>query len=238
WDEGWRLEQVLDDGRVIAAKGGATRAFLPGEFLTRRGLGIGPAKNRTISVLATPLGADMQVGFYHAFGETVSDFEENGDGAIRFYWNVSAEGAPRLLEALSSELNRFQVPYHFKCANCESRYPRRDAAVLWVHRRYYPIAAMLVQRVHERVRASLAAETPLFTRRLADGLAFAEDPGDSFGSHRCRILAEALCASCGGSSDERHAELARQFEQRGLSLDRPWLNAGAVDSYEYPFPVA
>jgi hypothetical protein len=33
------------------------------------------------------------------------------------------------------------------------------------------------------------------------------------------------------------AEVRRQFEQRGLSLDQPWRNPGSVDRYQFPLPV-
>jgi hypothetical protein len=87
------------------------------------------------------------------------------------------------------------------------------------------------------LRAWLNAGTPLFARRLADGLGFAEDPGESFGKDRCKILAEVMAGTLGKPAEERLEEVRRQFERRGLSLDRPWLNAGSVDRYEFPFPV-
>lgn len=236
WDEGWRVDQVLDEGRVLARKGGAARSFLPGEFLTHRGLGAGPKAGKSVSIFLPAGSKDMQPGLYHAFGETVGEFEES-ERILRFYWNVSAEGAPPLIEAITTDFNRFQVPFQFKCGARAAQYPRRDAAVLYLHARYYPIAALLVERVHFRIKAWLDAGTPLFAKRLADGLAFAEDPGDSFGKHRCKILAEAMAGTRGQPAAERLEEVRRQFEGCGLSLDRPWLNAGSVDRYEFPFPV-
>jgi hypothetical protein len=108
---------------------------------------------------------------------------------------------------------------------------------LYLGQRYYAIAALLVERVHAQMREWLNPGTPLFARHLADGLGFAEDPGESFGKHRCKILAEAMTATHGKPAEERFEELRRQFERRGLSLDRPWLNPGSVDCYEFPFPV-
>ena len=236
WDEGWRIDQLLDDGRILARKGGAARSFLPGEYLTHRGLGAGPEAGKPVSILLPEGSASLQPGFYHAFGETAGEFDDGGQ-TLRFYWNVSADGAPRLMEAITREFNRFQIAFQFKCGTQAAHYPRRDAAVLYLNRRYYAIAALLVERVHVRLRAWLNAGTPLFARRLADGLGFAEDPGDSFGKHRCKILAEAMAATRGQPAEERLQEVRRQFERRGLSLDRPWLNAGSVDRYEFPFPV-
>jgi hypothetical protein len=236
WDEGWRIDQILDEGRILARKGGAARSFLPGEYLTRRGLGVGPEAGKPVGIFLPEGSADLQPGFYHAFGETACEFEDSGQ-TLRFYWNVSAEGAPRLMEAVTHDFNRFQVAFQFKCGTRTAHYPRRDAAVLYLHLRYYAIAAMLVERVHARVSAWLDAGTPLFARRLADGLGFAEDPGDSFGKHRCKILAAVMAATRGKPAEERLEEVRREFERSGLSLDRPWLNAGSVDRYEFPFPV-
>jgi len=236
WDEGWRIDQVLDEGRILARKGGAARSFLPGEYLTHRGLGAGPEAGKPVSIFLPAGSADMQPGLYHAFGDTAGEFEDS-EQILRFYWNVSAEGAPRLMEAVTRDFNRFQIAFQFKCGTRAAHYPRRDAAVLYLHGRYYAIAALLVERVHVRLRAWLNAGTPLFARRLADGLGFAEDPGDSFGKHRCKILAEAMAATRGKPADRRHEEVRRQFERRGLSLDRSWLNAGSVDRYEFPCPV-
>ena len=236
WDEGWRIDQVLDEGRILARKGGAARSFLPGEYLTHRGLGVGPEAGKPVGIFLPVGSADLQPGFYHAFGDTAGEFGDSGQ-TLRFYWNVSAEGAPRLVEAVTRHFNRFQIAFQFKCGNRAAYYPRRDAAVLYLDRRHYAIAALLVERVHLEIGDWLNIDTPLFARRLAGGLAFAEDPGDSFGKHRCKILAAAMAATPGKPAEERLGEVRRQFEQRGLSLDRPWLNAGSVNRYEFPFPV-
>lgn len=237
WDEGWKIDQLLDDGRILARKGGAARSFLPGEYLARRGLGSGPAAGAAVSILAAPSCIDLQPAYYYAFSETVGNFED-GERLVRFFWNVSAEGAPRLLEAVTRQLNRFQIPFRFKCGRRASEYPRRDAAVLYLHAAYYPITALVVEAMHPEVRPWLAADTPLFTKRLADGLAFAEDPGESFGENRMKILAAAICRTLGRPVEERLEEVRRQFEQRSLSLDQPWLNPGSLDCYEFPFPAA
>jgi hypothetical protein len=237
WDEGWRIDQLLDGGRILARKGGAARAFLPGEYLTYRGVGSGPEAGAMVSVFIPPGSADLQPAYYHAFSETVGEFEED-EQTVRFFWNVSAEGAPHLMETITRELNRFQIPFRFKCVNRTSDYPRRDAGVLYLHRRYYPITALVTESIYPRLAPWLYPGTPLFAKRLEEGLAFAEDPGESFGENRSKILAAGMVASRGKPMEERIAEVRRQFESRGLSLDRPWLNAGSVDQYEFPFPAS
>jgi hypothetical protein len=234
WVEGWRVEQVLNDGRITARRSGAERAFFPGEYVTHRGIGAGLKEGIEITVFASPGSNQIQDSFYYAIGEAVPDCE-SPQTLVRIYWNVRAEGAPRLMAALTREFNRFQVPFRFKCSNHTKHFPRRDAAVLYLDGRYYPIAALLVERIHDEVLPFLNAGTPLFTRRLAHGLALAEDPGESFGQHRCTILAEAMAATCGGTVADRLAELRRQFETRSLSLETPWLNPHSAGRYPYPW---
>lgn len=236
WVHGWTIEQVLDDGRILARRNGAVRAFLPGEYITQRGIGMGVKEGIEIAVYPAPGSAAIQESFYFAFGEAVAEYETGS--TVRIYWNVRSEGVARLMEAVTGEFNRFQVPFRFKCLNRTSLFPRRDAAVLYIDRRFYPIAALLVESIRCQVVSHLNAGTPLFTKRLAHGLALAEDPGDSFGKHRCTILAQAMAASRGRAVQDRLVEVARQFAQRGLSLDAPWLNAGSPGGYEYPFPTA
>ncbi len=237
WDEGWRIDQLLDGGRIVARKGGAARAFLPGEYLTYCGIGSGPAAGAVVTVFIPSGSAELQPGYYHAFSEAVGELEEN-EQVVRFFWNVSAEGAPRLMETITREWNRFQIPFRFKCVNRVSQYPRLDAGVLYLHRRYYPICALLLESIYSRVSAWLYPGTPLFAKRLAKGLAFAEDPGESFGENRSKILAAAMVASRGKSVEAKLEEVAQQFQQRGLSLDQPWLNQGSIDRYEFPYPVS
>jgi HopA1 effector protein family len=234
WDDTWCAVQPLDEGRVLARRGGAARPFHAGQYITLRGPGIPPEEDEPIRVFQAAGTPDLQSGFYYAFGETVCEFDEFEE-LVRFYWNVSRTGAPLLLAAITGEFNRFSVPFRFKCGQRSAMFERRDSAVLYVRRTYYAIAAQLIERVHARVEEHLRDSLPLFTRRLARGLAFAEDTGASFGQTRCAILAEAMAATRGSPAGERLETLRRAFESRGLSLEEPWRNA---DSHvQYPFPL-
>lgn len=236
WDEGWKIDQVLDEGCVLARKAGAARAFRPGEYVLHTGIGCAPKSGSALSVLLPARGRDIQPGFWFAFGTTVTEFDP-APGELRFYWNISAEGAPHLVESLTRSFNRFQIPFHLKCPDKPSEYSRRDAAVFYVPRRYYPIAALLIERATDDVRQWLGASTPLFTKQLADGVALAEDPGESFGKHRCRILAAAMVESAGQPIDERMLAVRRHFEQNRLQPDRPWLNPESTAEYPFPWPA-
>jgi len=236
-EQGWRIEQVHESGKILASKNGVSRWFLPGRFLTDRGPGFSAKEDGPASIYMPRDSTTEQPSFYMAYGETVSHDEEHKD-ILRFYWNVAVTGAPLLMALLTRELNRFQVPYLFKCGSRPEVYQRNDAAVLYINRRYYGIAGRIIASIYPGLAPALQADTPLFTRRLADGLAFAEDPADgkSFGVNRCTIVAETL-RTCYEQSletvEQRLAELEKQFRDRGIDPQRPYLNPGSRDNYEF-----
>jgi hypothetical protein len=237
-EPGWRVEQIDASGKILASRNGISRWFSPGHFLTDKGPGFVTKEDGAVSIHMPRESTTEQRSFYMAFGETVSHDEEHKD-VLRFYWNVSLEGAPRLMAALTRELNRFQVPYLFKCGVFPEMYERRDVAVLYVNRRYFAITTRIVAAVYARLSPVLQADTPLFTRPLARGLGFAEDPpdGTSFGMSRCLIVAETLRACYEQNretSEQRLAELERQFRKAGIDPQHPELNPGSRGEYEFP----
>jgi hypothetical protein len=240
----WIVTQVLDGGRIIARKGHAIRRFNPGHYLNLdSALGL-PQKDYRVAVSHPMESTVLQESWYYIFGETVGESEE-GENVIRFYWNVTSEGAPELVDLLTRSLDRFQLPFQFKLPTRSGGCERRDAGVLYANRRYYRILAMLLEDIRERVSAHLHPSTPLFTKKLADGLGFAEshagNSGASFGMSRCEILAHALANAAEKNlltAEEKREELNAEFRKRGLSPERPWLNPplGAAAAPDYDFP--
>jgi hypothetical protein len=238
WDAGWQVYQVLPSGQLLAHKGGRTRALWPGEFLSTDAPGLAPRPGTNLSVFFMRETTTMQPGFYFAFGETQPG-ELDTFSLARFYWNVRAEGAAPLMRAVTRGLNRFQVPFRIKCLTNSAFYTRNDSAVLYVDKRFYAVTSRVLAGVYEEVTRHLRPETPLFTKRLADGLALAEEPytGESFGMQRCRILAEGLLAAHARDMRDdasRLEEVERHFAAYGLTLDAPYLNPRSVDRYEFP----
>jgi hypothetical protein len=237
WDAGWQVYQVLPSGQVLAHKDGRTRALWPGEFLSTDAPGMALRPGTNLSVFFMRETRTMQPGFYFAFGEAQAGELDNFSLA-RLYWNVRAEGAVPLMRAVTRGLNRFQVPFRMKCLTNTAFYTRNDAAVLYVDKRFFRITARVLEGIYEEVSRHLRPDAPLFTKRLADGLALAEEPytGESFGMQRCRILAEAvLSAHARGIRDEasRLAEVERHFAAYGLTPEAPYLNPRSVDQYEF-----
>jgi hypothetical protein len=237
WESGWQIYHVMPSGQILAQKRGISRSFWPGEFMNYNGMGMPPEVGATVNVFFPKEAPHWQAGFYFALSETVSD-QEDESALVRFYWNINDKGVVRLVELITGRLNRFQVPFRLKCLSNRSYFPRRDAAVLFVTKRCYQITARVVSDVRTQILDFLRRETPLFTKRLAAGLGFAEDPanGESFGMDRCRLLAEALYDAylCDSREEDSifHA-VAKYFSEHGIDLERPYLNAGSVDQYDF-----
>jgi len=237
WDSGWQIQQHLQAGQIVASKGGITRALWPGEFMTHDGPGMAPRPGASISVLVAKDSSTMQPGFYFVFADSLSD-QQHDRHLVRFYWNVKATGASRLIALITERLNRFEVPFRFKCATLDVMFTRMDSAVLYVSRRFFEITSMLLADVYRSIAEHLEPDTPLFTKRFAPGFAFAEDPsnGESFGTSRCRFLAEAIW-----DAHERNLQtipdkldaIAKWFERNGLDVDRSYINPGSLDSYKF-----
>jgi hypothetical protein len=181
-----------------------------------------------------------QPGFYFAFGESMEDHQD-GVEYIRFYWSIAASAAAQLVSVLTERLNRFRVPFRYKCQRSRAQYERLDPAVLYLDKKYYQIGAQHVAEAYARVRDHLKPAAPIFTKVLVPGIALAEDPpnGDSFGMHRCGILAAGLWeAHARGVTDDaaRLDFVEAGFAQRGLALEQPYLNPGSVDWYTFALP--
>jgi HopA1 effector protein family len=237
WDAGWRILQTMPSGQVVVTKGAITRMVWPGEFHAQAAPGLPPTPGTEANLFAPRESRTMQPGFYFVFGETLGDQEEDMS-PVRFYWNIAAAGAAPLVAGVTDVLNRFVVPFRFKCLSMAGLYDRSDAAVLYIAKRYYRLASELLPEVHKAVKPFLAAATPLFSKRLAGGLGFAENPksGESFGISRCRLVAGAVCnAHARGidAPDARLSAIAGAFAETGLSLERPFLNPGSADRYAF-----
>lgn len=231
WDPGWEIVAVDAGGRVTARRRDSMRHFWPGDFLTMEGPELPPRTGMQLRAYFPRESYTMQPGLYFAFGNSAEEDFELAN-IVRFYWAVKSSGAVLLTGQLTAALNRLQVPFRFKTGVESGSYPRLDAAVLYIHKRFYQVAARLLAPVYNRVRTELLSGTPLFTKPLAPGLGLAEDPGtgESFGMQRCRRLAEAMLATPQQPSLEA---LVERLELAGVRADFPYLSPGSVDQYDF-----
>jgi HopA1 effector protein family len=125
-------------------------------------------------------------------------------------------GLPALVAGLTSLLADEREPWLLKCATEATSHARSDSTIA------YLTPGTLARRAAQLVEIALAARDharagrPPLTMPVAPGVAAALDPGDgeSFGSHRCRLIAE----SAGGTV----ASVLERFASEGVDPARPW----------------
>jgi hypothetical protein len=176
-------------------------------------------------------------GFYVAMGDKEL-VGENSQALVRVYWNLTAEGSIRFMRNATLTLNRAELPFKIKAVNDAARFTRRDAVVLYIRKADYQHVSELMERIYPQVVRSLKKGEPAFTKQLAMGVGLAEDPGqgESFGAHRCRILAEGLIRAREQrrtSVQEKLKVIKDCFEENGIDLSKPFLASAVVDDYNF-----
>jgi hypothetical protein len=240
WEPGWVVRAAENDGALAVSKrrDDLTLWARPGQFRPVDG-------TATVgSVVRLRLGKELREmlpGYYTALGD--SDQPTGVDGSqpktLRIYWHLTAEIAPSWIRELTRRFNTAGVAFHAKVLSDPGAYMRADAGVLYVALADTAAVMALVPGLHQTVSASLRPTTPMFTKRLARGLAVAEDPGDgtSFGQHRCQLVAEGLIRAFQGrrtALEDVTQAIAARFAEDGLVITRPWLNPGSRQRYKWP----
>ena len=131
---------------------------------------------------------------------------------------------------MTTRLNRSELPFSIKVLDDPSRFTRCDAAVLYVEKETYLEVVDRLAEVYREVAHFLKPETPVFTKSLCTGVGLAEDPGrsESFGQHRCRLLAEGA-VRC-------HEQGVRSLEMRLASCRRLLRGGGGFPRDAVPEP--
>jgi len=173
-------------------------------------------------------------GHFIIFGR--QGFDPQTGRQIRFYWNLAPDGAAAFLREIGTRLERRRIPFQAKVPVDPAGYARTDCGVLYLNDEDVEAARDAVAATYRTVAGNLRPSVPLFTREIAPGLAFAESPPtrESFGMHRCGLIAEGLLrAEQRGARDSeaRLAVLRDRLTAYGLDLDR--LEFNPTSRYPY-----
>jgi hypothetical protein len=219
WHGGWRIGAAEDDGIAVERPGGL-RLLAP------------PADVRDGEVRLPKELLAVTPGTYVALGDAPGP-----DGArARLSWHIAPAGAVTLVARATYALNGAGLPFRLEALDDPARYDRRDAAALLVARDDYAAVMALLRPLMRALGPHLAEGAPALTKPLARGLAVAEEPddGQSFGEHRCGLLAGAVVAA--GARRLRHpgrrlALVREHFAAAGVDLEAPYLQPGSADAY-------
>lgn len=177
----------------------------------------------------------MSPGFYMALSDRELTHEST-DSLVRIYWHLLPEGAVPLMAGITTQLNRANLPFNFKVLNEPTQFKRCDAAVLYFRQQDYDAIAECLEQVYPSVAHALRARIPAFTKEIAGGVGLAEDPGDgeSFGLHRCSILAHGLILAYEqGVKSLAHKlkVIEDRFQAEGITLEAPYLKGASKNLY-------
>jgi hypothetical protein len=235
WDGGW----------VIAGSNGGGDGTVPridgARAVTKAGLTLivprnacRPSRRRDAtggSLASVHLPKDlpaMSPGYYMALG----DRPWTGEGAIRVYWNMTAAAAATFVGVLTRGLNEKALPFRLKVLDHPDSYRRCDAGVLYLPGGSYQRAAPLLREVQRELAPSAMEAVPALTRPIAPGVGVAEDPpdGQSFGMHRCRLVAEGLRRAHdqeASSVEEKTDHVRAVFAEAGVDSVHPYRALGS-----------
>lgn len=230
WEAGWSL-QAADDGLIGVARDGLRVRVPPSECRPPRA-----APDTSVRVRRLKEHRSALPGFYVALGDA-DDTDAGETVETRVYLHVTAAGAAPLIAIATRSLNEAALPFSLKVVNHPAGFTRCDAAVLYLRHGDFSRARTALRQIAAACAPHLRPEPPALTRPLCHGMAVAEhlpSHGASFGSSRCRMIAEGVIAA----HERRVTGLAarldaveRSFAKRGLDLDVPYLAPGSSDDY-------
>lgn len=237
WEPGWSVDGVSSQGRVAVTRDGRRRIVARVDVLPEARACLPPRPGDAVRVVARRDVLDEATAFWFAYG---GDWDESSlpPVLVRVYWNVPRRCAPALVAALTASLAETGTPYSLKVGVAERDGDRPDRAVLYLARDRFRAATPAIRRAHAAVEDALVPHVPRLTRRLAPGLALADDPGtgDSFGQHRCGLVADAIHSDGAGTggSEERVAAIVAHLTAAGLDPARPHLRSASEDDHPWP----
>lgn len=235
WETGWQVRSISGD-EICVRRGALELRARRAECRLTEGERI--EVGCQVSVFRGKELLGISPGFYFVLGDRQLTTGKD-EPLVRLYWHLTAFGAMPFVQVATRLLNASGLPFHLKVTNDPSHFTRCDAAVLYMHKRDYPASIHLLAQVYGEVAEYLRPDVPAFTKRLAPGLALAEDPAprDSFGLNRCRLLADGLIRAHekgARSEDARLRVVEERFAEEGVNLETPFLNPGSVDTYAFP----
>ena len=238
---------AANQGKGSVETGWTARGVRAGRVVVeRQGLTLEVAPEACVPPISEPLASAVQIslrvpsarpnlspGYFLVIGDAPIS---QGDGLVRLYWHLKPEGAARWLQSATAALNACDLPFHLKVLHSPQLFTRCDAGVLYLPQSAFAAAQPALRDIYAHVEAQLRSEVPAFTKSLAPGLGLAESPAsESFGLHRCRLIADGLVRS----RTEGRTDTAGRLDcvlacwaDAGLDIERPYLNPGSQDVYE------
>lgn len=226
WETGWVAMRTAPSGMCLAGRGNQARELRPGEYvnLARHGMPVAPGDHLAVTELLEWI--DEPTGYWCARSWTA----EPQKPLVRLYFSARSDQVGFVLMEATETLDRLKLPYSLKCPAFASAYSRVDSLIVYLEAGSWPRAEVEIAAMARRVKDHLRDATPPLTKKIAQGIAFAEDPGtnESFGANRCRALAPVvltLLQDQRSLPDDELDALTEAMRAAGIDPMQPWLDA-------------
>jgi hypothetical protein len=232
FDPGWEITAKTDGGELIVVKNGLSlyidlRQHLDPAFQL--------ATPGTIVAIYLPhnlVGQDTYISIGNAG-------IPSGSELIQIYFNFTPAAAIDINYKLTSALNQQSIPFQFAILHNPALFSRYDAGTLTLNQSEYQLVQSVLVEIYQQHQAEFRSKLPLFSKELAPGLGLVEVPeSDTFGQHRCQLLATALVMAIENShttTDDKLSTICQFFANAGIDLAQPYLNPMAIDHYSILF---
>jgi hypothetical protein len=230
-ESGWEILTTAKD-HLIVRKGNLELWVRPEDYSTQKD----SQQSETSVVLHLPKELrGISPGYYMALSNQ-EDISDDVHSLVRLYWNLSAKGAPLFVRNVTRALNDARLFFRLKVLNDSRSYSRCDAAVIYFRKPQHLAVTKHMARIYPHLACYLKPKTPMFTKPLAPGVGLAEDPGsnESFGQHRCKLLANGMILAYerGAKSLAERLDIVTEcYASSGIHLNEPYLNPSSTDVY-------
>jgi hypothetical protein len=190
-----------------------------------------PDVGSTVRVMLPAASFGRSPGFYYAHSDLAPDY---AFPISRIYFNVNPTFGGPLVKFLTTRLNEELIPFDFKICKNFRDYYRSDVSVLYTERTSLDKIARVIDSdlIHMVKKGWFRKKRPAMTFAVSEGIGIADSPedGDSFGQHRCKLIASGILGSIKDSGKrERTRSIMETFRESGLDPARPYLNNSEDD---------
>lgn len=231
-ESGWEIQTVGKD-HLVVRRGNLALWVRPEDYTAPTDRALEPGSYVLLHVPKELRG--VSPGYYMALSNQEDVYDEE-QALVRLYWNLSAKGAAVFIHEATRALNDAGLFFRLKTLNDPRSYNRCDAAVIYFRKLQHAAVMEKMGWVYPKVAAYLKPKTPMFTKAIAPGVGLAEDPGgnESFGQHRCGILADGMIRAYERGAEsigERLDIVTECYVSSGIQLNEPYLNPNSTDVY-------
>ncbi len=235
WEEGWTLiGPSKRTGKLIVRKN--NMKFWVEEERVRAENSTGA--ETTYSVKVEKETRFLNSHFYYAYGDThKTEVTGYADRPLRFYWNLTPQGAINYIASLTRELNKRKIAFRTKILSSPADYSRTDSGVLYIDSSQLESVLPAIEAVYADLRPLLKSSVPLFVKQVYPGVGFAEDPrnGMSFGISRSSLIGNTLFSCFEKQITDPQmieGEMVCSFIQAGISTSHPYAQVTKINEYE------